>query len=167
MMMSQKDYIGYPQRHTIGQSGTKYHTTTSKKHHQLHGQHWDVLSEIRWTLTQDGLRGCTFSHIQAHQDRKKPYTTLPLRAQLNVDADKLASMYQEAHGQAHPIVLMLPHAAVSLQFQHGTCTSHIPIALRHAKSYRLLANGQLNSLTRLIGKHYNMQSNKKATNGSI
>ena len=101
---------------------------------------WDILNEIRWSMTQAGIAGCTFSHIQGHQDRKKAYQKLPLRAQLNVDADALATAYQVQYGQALPNVLMLPHAAVSLQFSYGTCTSNIPTAIRHAASYQPLAS---------------------------
>ena len=100
---------------------------------------WDVLNEIRWSMTHDGIKGGSLTHIKGHQDRKKKYHALTLRAQLNVDADALATAYQEAHGQALPFVLQFPHAAISLNFPNGTCTSHIPTALRHAESYQPLA----------------------------
>jgi hypothetical protein len=35
---------------------------------------------------------------------------------------------------------MFPHASVSLHFPNGTCTSHIPIAIRNAENYQPLAN---------------------------
>ena len=97
-------------------------TWTTSEHSQPNttlSPDWDVLNKIRWSMEQDGIRGCSFTHIKGHQDRKTPYKELPLRAQLNVDADKLASTYQEAHGQARPIVLMFPHSAVNLQFRDG------------------------------------------------
>jgi hypothetical protein len=56
---------------------------------------WDVINEIRWTLEKGRLEGGTiFHHIPGHQDRKKPYAELSLQAQLNVDADRLATRYQ-------------------------------------------------------------------------
>ena len=100
---------------------------------------WDVLNEIRWSMFQDGLKGCSLSYIKGHQDRTKQYHQLSLRAQLNVDADALATKYQDEHGQALPTVLMFPHAALSLQFSYGTCTSHIPKAVRNAENYQPLA----------------------------
>jgi hypothetical protein len=57
---------------------------------------WDVINEIRWTLESDGVKGGTIFHIQGHQDKKKPYNELSLQAQLNVDADRLATTYQAA-----------------------------------------------------------------------
>jgi hypothetical protein len=101
---------------------------------------WDILNEIRWSIAHTPeLRGCKVSHIKGHQDKKTIYTKLSLRAQLNVDADKLATEYQEQHGQQLPIVLMFPHTAAQLHLHYGTCTSHIPSALRTAETLPPLA----------------------------
>ena len=63
-----------------------------------------------------------------------------LTAQLNVDADRLFAKYKDESGQALPIVLMFPHASVSLQLSTGTCTSDIPLAVRNAENYQPLVN---------------------------
>ena len=101
---------------------------------------WDVLNEIRWTMVHCvDIHGCTISHIKGHQDNKQRYNKLTLRAQLNVDADQLAAEYQAKHGQSLPTVLMFPHTAAQLHLTHGTCTSHIPSALRTAETSLPLA----------------------------
>ena len=114
-------------------------SSEQSKTHSTLDPDWDVLNEIRWSMSQDGIKGCSLSHIKGHQDRTKKYHKLSLRAQLNVDADALANKYQDEYGQALPNVLMFPHAAVSIQFPHGTCTSHIPAAVRNAENYQPLA----------------------------
>lgn len=50
---------------------------------------WDVLHEIKWTFHQQ-LQGGTLVHTKGHQDDRHKYDKLPLLAQLNVDADRLA-----------------------------------------------------------------------------
>jgi hypothetical protein len=102
---------------------------------------WDILNEIRWNIANKAaLQGCKLAHIKGHQDRKQKYDQLSLRAQLNVDADAMATEYQEQHGQHLPTVLMFPHTSAQLHLQHGTCTSHIPAALRSAETSPQLAN---------------------------
>jgi hypothetical protein len=32
---------------------------------------WDIMNKIRWSMANDGIKGCTFSYIQGHQDRKQ------------------------------------------------------------------------------------------------
>ncbi len=47
-------------------------------------------------------------YVKGHQDKHKAYNRLSLRAQLNVDADDLASKYQQELGRARPFALMTP-----------------------------------------------------------
>ena len=58
---------------------------------------WDVLHEIKWTFHKQ-LKGGTLIHTKGHQDDKHKYDKLPLLAQLNVDADRLAGQYQDRYG---------------------------------------------------------------------
>lgn len=54
---------------------------------------WDVLAEIK--VAMDTLAPAsqpTFAHIKGHQDRTRPKTDLPLQAQLQCTADKLAEI---------------------------------------------------------------------------
>ena len=60
---------------------------------------WDVLHEIQWTYSKQ-LHGGTIVHTEGHQDNKAKYETLPLLAQLNIDANELAGKYQDHHGCA-------------------------------------------------------------------
>ena len=69
---------------------------------------WNVLHEIQWNF-KTHLRGGTLVHTKGHQDDHLKYRDLPLMAQLNVDADRLAGQYQDDHGMARPTVLMFPH----------------------------------------------------------
>jgi len=57
---------------------------------------WDILNEVRWAMQKSGLRSRKIEHIKGHQDRKKGYNELTLKAQLNVDADQLASKFKDS-----------------------------------------------------------------------
>lgn len=57
---------------------------------------WDLLVEIQEALRE--LPGVDLTYIKGHQDDRVPYDRLPLMAQLNVDADRLAAKYQNLHG---------------------------------------------------------------------
>ena len=94
---------------------------------------WDALTTI-----QDTLETVTYplriEHIKSHQDDKKPYNTLSLHAQLNVDADHLANLYQRYHGPSRPQVLMFPKARAQLQLDGETVTHNYKSTIRHAAS---------------------------------
>jgi hypothetical protein len=87
---------------------------------------WDLLIEIQVSLCK--LSGLHLKYVKGHQDAKKAYRTLPLMAQLNVDADGLATQYQEESGTPRPHVLMSPNAGVHLVTQDETLTAkYVPI----------------------------------------
>jgi hypothetical protein len=73
---------------------------------------WDVLHEIKRKFYQQ-LHGGTLLHTsKGHQDNRQKYDRLPLLAQLNVNADRLAGLYQGLYGATHPIVILFPpHSA--------------------------------------------------------
>jgi hypothetical protein len=50
----------------------------------------------------------TYKHVKGHQDKDIPYAKLPFLAQLNVDTDKLAGVYQKDHGSYRPIIPLTP-----------------------------------------------------------
>ena len=96
---------------------------------------WDVINEIRWTLEKVGVEGGTIFHILGHQVRKKPYAKVSLQAQLNVNADQLATRFQEHHGKPLPKVLLFPHMSVQIGIDRlGTCTYRLPQTLRRAET---------------------------------
>ncbi|KAI2498549.1 hypothetical protein MHU86_15945 [Fragilaria crotonensis] len=75
---------------------------------------WDLLVEIRYALTH--MPGVKLVYVKGHQDKKKAYNRLTLRAQLNVDADDLAGRYQDQYGRAHPYALMTPNTGAFLVY---------------------------------------------------
>ena len=71
------------------------------------------------------LPGIKLIYVKGHQDADHDYSTLPLLAQLNVDADDKASEYQEKYGRARPFSFCSPNAGVLLKFPEGTLTAKI------------------------------------------
>jgi hypothetical protein len=92
---------------------------------------WDVLQEIRHSLNDLTFRP-TIQHIKGHQDRNTPYEYLPLPAQLNVDADKVAGAFQDAFGCARPHVPLFPHTGAQFNINQGTVTYNYKSAIRYA-----------------------------------
>jgi ribonuclease HI len=82
---------------------------------------WDILIEIQRSLQQ--LPGVRLEYVAGHQDQDNPYASLSLLAQLNVDADSLASAYQESFSSRSPFVILAPHVRAHLVFRDGTVTS--------------------------------------------
>jgi hypothetical protein len=93
---------------------------------------WDILIEVQNALLQ--LPDLTLKYIKAHQDDDTPSAQLPLYAQLNVDADTLASEFQDAHGSVRPILLMTPSTRVLLHLPHISITGKFASTLRTAYS---------------------------------
>ena len=90
---------------------------------------WDVLAEIRATLQDlNPVSQPTFEHIKGHQD-------LPLQAQLNCKADKLAETYlKDFPNIDHSTVPLLPTAGCHLHLGHGTITHDIKRELPMARA---------------------------------
>lgn len=86
---------------------------------------WDALTTIEDTLATFKYP-LKIKHIKSHQaSDNKPYNTLHLHAhQLNVDADCLATLYQQYHGMPHQQVVMFPKTRAQLQLQDQTITYH-------------------------------------------
>lgn len=80
----------------------------------------------------------TLQHVEGHQDGKRPYQTLDLLGQLNVDADAQAGMYNMDHGAQRPFVLMSPNTRAHLIFSDGTVTGHYSRELLHQASAKPL-----------------------------
>ena len=85
---------------------------------------YDVLAEIWATRDLLPVTACpAVLHIKGHQDKKTAYDQLPLPAQLNVDADKLAGDYMTAHpDKDYTVVPVLPTSGVQLHLPAGTIT---------------------------------------------
>ena len=97
---------------------------------------WDILAEIWNTMDQLGDDAKpSICHIKGHQDDDTDYWNLPLAAQLNVDADRLADQYLELE-PFHPYeqVVLLPTSNVQLNILGGTVTHHLKRELRLART---------------------------------
>jgi hypothetical protein len=61
---------------------------------------------------------------KGHQDDDKQYEELPLEAQLNIDADELAGIFQQRSGKSRPIVHILPSCPAMLLIRGISITSN-------------------------------------------
>ena len=70
--------------------------------------------------------------MKSHQDSNAAYANLTLAAQMNCDADNLATAFHEtSQGMWHPpLVPLLPHTCVQLEVQGRTITGHYKTKLR-------------------------------------
>lgn len=89
-----------------------------------------ILQELR-ELEDKGYKIPVFHHVKAHQDRKIAYAELSREAQLNVDADRLASKFPETDFIRQ---VYSPPTAVQVSLVIGTkvITSKYKECLRHA-----------------------------------
>ncbi|KAI2506412.1 hypothetical protein MHU86_8038 [Fragilaria crotonensis] len=106
---------------------------------------WDLLNEIQITLRF--LPDVTLEYVKGHQDDHTEYLQLSLMAQLNVDADSLATGYQQEVGRMFPQVLMSANAGAYLVVDEGTVTNKM------VQKVRYLATGP--SLRKYIMKKNN------------
>ena len=89
---------------------------------------WDITSNIIEVAAT--IPGVSFQYVRGHQDRTTAYDRLPLLAQLNVDADEMANMYQQAHGEARTNVLPTNNSGVYLNTAEGSITKRIAVTVR-------------------------------------
>ena len=83
---------------------------------------------------QEALRempGVDLIYVKGHQEDRVPYDRLPLMAQLNVDADRLAGKYNNEHGASRPFAWLAPNTGAVLITDDGTMTSSFKAELRH------------------------------------
>jgi hypothetical protein len=93
------------------------------------GAEWDLLVEIQEALRE--MPGVDLIYVKGHQDDRVPYDRLPLMAQLNVDADRLAGKYNREHGACCPYAWMAPNTGALLLTDDGTLTSSFKAELRN------------------------------------
>lgn len=101
-------------------------------HLDVQGPEWDVISSILEKLHKNP--GLHLQYVRGHQDNQVPYEQLPILAQLNVDADAMASRYQKQHSPT-PIAFLTDTAGVHLVTPHGTVTSHFATTIRHQATH--------------------------------
>ena len=96
---------------------------------------WDIIAEIRATGTQLGALTPTLTHVKGHQDKNKSYDELPLKAQLNIDADELCGHWLTANPDwNHSIVPLLPTSGSQLNTLNGTITRSLRHELQLART---------------------------------
>ena len=94
---------------------------------------WDLLSNILLELRK--WPKLILRHVRGHQDRTTDYDRLSLLAQLNVDADAMATEYQCDHGASRPLALLTATAGVHLVSPKGSITSKYETAIRYQATY--------------------------------
>jgi hypothetical protein len=87
---------------------------------------WDVLAEIRRTIQElDANVKPDYNWIKGHQDETTPYNELPLKAQLNCDADALADEYIREVTIDFTKTPIMPTSGCQLHLPPGTITHDI------------------------------------------
>ena len=94
---------------------------------------WDLLSSILLEIRK--WPEVRLQHVRGHQDRTTVYERLSLLAQLNVDADSMATVFQCDYGAPRPEALLTGTAGVHLATPKGTITSSYEAAIRHQATY--------------------------------
>jgi hypothetical protein len=84
---------------------------------------YDITEQIYNTQEEHNIKAF-FHWEKGHQDNNKNKEDLPLEAQLNIEADKLAGKYQEEYGKYRPIINMLPSCPAMLTIQGISVTSN-------------------------------------------
>jgi hypothetical protein len=74
----------------------------------------------------------TFFHVLGHQDKKIPVEQLPIPAQLNVAADKLAGDYHASMSKPDERLLHLPGVSAQLLINNRVITTDPQKQMRHA-----------------------------------
>ncbi len=92
---------------------------------------WDIAHEIQHNLGAYNFR-ITIKHVKGHQDVDTPYNKLPLLAQLNVDADELASQFMREHPRITSRVPGLTHNMCQLKLPKGSINSRYKNTIRTA-----------------------------------
>jgi hypothetical protein len=80
------------------------------------------------------MSGVELKYIKGHQDRTCEYGQLSLLAQLNVDADTMATQYQRNHGAPPSQVLLTNTAGVCLITPEGSITKQYAHTIQYQTS---------------------------------
>jgi hypothetical protein len=102
----------------------------------LHSE-YDVLATIKDLLT-DFTSLPIIAHVKGHQDKKVAYANIPLPAQLNCDADVLATHELFHHPTTCEQVPLLPAAQAQLTIGGRTVTRKLAPTIRRQHGLRLL-----------------------------
>jgi hypothetical protein len=90
---------------------------------------WDILSVILDLIPQLPVNP-SVKHVKGHQDEEATVASLPLPAQLNCEADALATAALLAIAASIPLSLMFPSAVCQLDVNEETVSRKIQASLR-------------------------------------
>lgn len=93
----------------------------------------DVIDEIVATIRKLPT-ATTIAWVKGHQDATQNYHQLTLSAQLNCEADELATAFTTSGDYHSPTVIPLPHTPASLLLHNNLVTGHINFRVREAAS---------------------------------
>jgi ribonuclease HI len=93
----------------------------------------DVIDEIVATIRKLPT-ATTIAWVKGHQDATQNYHQLTLSAQLNCEADELATAFTTSGDYHSPTVIPLPHTPASLLLHNNSVTGHIKFRVREAAS---------------------------------
>ena len=103
---------------------------------------WDLLQAITHTLQQMGP-SVQVRHVKGHQNDNINVHKLPLPAQLNVEADKLASDFQTKSLHGHLPAPLISHQHNQAQIHFAPDPSFMPQATQHPSSPTLTPQTQV------------------------
>jgi hypothetical protein len=92
---------------------------------------WDAVEAIVLQVEAAGMK-VKYKHVKGHQDEETAYGDLPFLAQLNVDANKLAGIYQSEHGAYRPIIPLSPTRPIALDIAGRTIHRNMKSSIRDA-----------------------------------
>ena len=96
-----------------------------------------VVEAIVQTVAEIKLEA-TFKHVKGHQDKEHSYASLPLLAQLNMDADKYAGEYRKRCGSHRPVIPLSPTRPIAIDINGKTIHRHLKSAIRDAAHFQPL-----------------------------
>jgi hypothetical protein len=92
---------------------------------------WDITNEINHSLQALAIPP-TLVHVKGHQDDHVAYERLSLNAQLNIDADEEAGIYQQTYPAQRPIIPRLPSNRAQLHIGGKDIPSKLKKRIREA-----------------------------------
>jgi hypothetical protein len=90
---------------------------------------WDIESMIL-TLYRELNTKFTFVHVKSYQDDTIAIASLLLESRLNVEADRLATLFMKEDQTRRPIAKLFPSAKAQLIINDAPVTRKIPQAIR-------------------------------------
>ena len=94
---------------------------------------WDIQQSISHSIRQ--FDSCpSVQHVKGHQDRSASVETLPLPAQLNIQADSLAGSFSYPHDISSQQCALIAGSAAILHGPNGTISSNYRANLRRLSS---------------------------------